>query len=226
MLNYEIKPSLLFPYLPAGTELDFWNNTCYISLVGFMFLDTRIKGISFPYHKNFEEVNLRFYVRYKKNDHWNRGVVFIREIVPKRMVRFVANTFYGERYMYLPMKNSLRENDDSLEIKYDWLLKKQWNFMKVAFEKASTPAVENSEEEFITEHYFGYTKLTDVTTSEYEVVHTKWQIHKVLSYDLFCDAENMYGKKFKEYFSKPKSVFMADGSIVEVKNKKIFKFPL
>lgn len=226
MLNYEIEPSLLYPYLPKGTELDFFNSTCYISLVGFMFLDTRVKGISFPYHKNFEEVNLRFYVRYKENECWKRGVVFIREIVPKRMVRFVANTFYGERYFYLPMKNLLHANLDSLEIKYEWLFKKQWNYIQAVIEKTSTAAIANSEEEFITEHYFGYTKLTDASTSEYEAVHPKWQIHKVLSYDLFCDAENLYGKKFKEYLAKPKSAFMADGSVVEVKNKKILKFPL
>lgn len=226
MLNYEVEQSLLYSYLPKGTELDFWNNTCYVSLVGFMFSETKVRGISFPYHKNFEEVNLRFYVRFKEDHDWKRGVVFIREIVPKRMVRFVANTFYGERYLYLPMKNSLQENTDSLEIKYEWLLKKQLNFIQAVVEKTSAPAFENSEEEFITEHYFGYTKLTDVSTSEYEVVHPKWNIHKVISYDLFCDTEALYSNKFKEYFIKPKSVFMADGSVVEIKNKRVFKFPL
>jgi uncharacterized protein YqjF (DUF2071 family) len=225
MANYEIEATVLRPYLPAGTELDFFNNTCYTSLVGFMFLETRIKGISIPYYTNFEEFNLRFYVRFKENEKWRRGVVFIKEIVPRKMISYIANIFYGEHYLYAPMKNSLKEKNDLFEIKYEWRFNKEWNFIEAVAEKKSSPAKENSEEEFITEHYWGYTKLTDNSTSVYEVVHPKWNIHKVVSSELFCDVKNMYGEKFTSYFKKPVSVFVADGSVVEVKNRKVIKFP-
>ena len=224
MFNYEIEPSVLYPYLPRGTELDFWNNTCYISLVGFMFLNTRIKGISIPYYRNFEEFNLRFYVRFKDKELWKRGVIFIKEIVPKRMISFIANTFYGEHYLYVPMKNSLKENDDSLEIKYEWLFAKQWNFIKAVADKKSMVAAANSEEEFITEHYWGYTKLSETLTSEYRVTHPAWNIHKVNSFELQCNVAAMYGEKFKDYLVKPRSVFLADGSEVAVMNKSIIGF--
>src|SRR5881628_2236480 len=224
MFNYEIKPAVLHPYLPKGTELDLWNNTCYVSLVGFMFLKTKIKGVSFPYYKNFEEFNLRFYVRFKDQSQWKRGVVFIREIVPKKIISFIANTFYGEHYLYLPMKNSLKENERSLEIKYEWLFEKEWNFIKALTERNTLPVAENSEEEFITEHYWGYTKLTEASTSEYEISHPKWNIHKVNSFESHCNVAAMYGEKFKDYFDKPVSVFMAQGSEIEVMNRTIIKF--
>src|SRR4051812_37339218 len=105
MINYAVDKKLLEPYLPRHTELDYWNNTCYVSLVGFMFLNTRIKGVKVPFHINFEEVNLRFYVRYKEAEIWKRGVVFIQEIVPLPALTFVANTIYQEHYQTRPMKH-------------------------------------------------------------------------------------------------------------------------
>src|ERR1044072_8762987 len=95
--NYAVGPGILEKSLPAKTELDYWQNTCYISLVGFMFLETKLKGFKIPFHVNFEEINLRFYVKYKdENQVWKRGVVFIKEIVPKPALAFIANTIYKE----------------------------------------------------------------------------------------------------------------------------------
>ena len=59
MLNYEIEPAILEPLVPRGTELDFWEDRTFVSVVGFMFLDTRLLGWPIPLHRNFEEVNLR-----------------------------------------------------------------------------------------------------------------------------------------------------------------------
>ncbi len=223
--NYKIDPAVLLPYLPAGTELDYWNNTCYVSLVGFMFLNTKIKGIAVPFHRNFEEFNLRFYVRFKDKGEWKRGVVFIKEIVPKKMICLVAQLLYGEHYYYHPMKNSLRETIDTKEIKYEWLVNKEWNYLSAVTAKEAVPATENSEEEFITEHYWGYTKMAENKTSAYNVVHPKWNIHKVLSFDLFCNAAVLYSDAFKHCLAKqPTSVFMADGSAVSIKERKIWKY--
>ncbi|HEX8362069.1 MAG TPA: DUF2071 domain-containing protein, partial [Longimicrobium sp.] len=80
MLNYEADPAALRPLVPAGTELDAWGGTTYVSMVGFLFLRTRVLGIPIPFHQDFEEVNLRFYVRRRGPEGWRRGVVFVREI--------------------------------------------------------------------------------------------------------------------------------------------------
>lgn len=104
MANYAVNRKLLDKYLPGGTEIDIWNDTCYVSLVGFMFQDTKVKGLSIPFHVNFEEVNLRFYVRFNDNGEWKRGVVFIKEIVPRPALTWVANAVYKENYETMPMK--------------------------------------------------------------------------------------------------------------------------
>src|SRR4051812_45506678 len=98
MANYAVDPAVLKRHLPYKTELHLWNDTCYVSLVGFRFVNTRLRGFRVPFHINFEEVNLRFYVRYKDGDQWKRGVVFMKEIVPKPALTFVANAFYKENY--------------------------------------------------------------------------------------------------------------------------------
>jgi hypothetical protein len=107
MLNFVVDPAILAPLVPPGTELDFENGETFVSVVGFLFLDTRLLGLPIPVHRDFEEVNLRFYVRKKSADAWRRGVVFIRELVPKRAIALIARTFYGEPYLALPMKHEI-----------------------------------------------------------------------------------------------------------------------
>jgi uncharacterized protein len=107
MLNYVVDPRLITPLVPAETEIDFENGETFLSVVGFLFFDTRLLGLPIPLHRDFEEVNLRFYVRRKSADTWRRGVVFIRELVPRRAIALVARTFYGENYVALPMKHEI-----------------------------------------------------------------------------------------------------------------------
>src|SRR5438045_6548239 len=98
MLNYVVDPRLIMPLVPAETEIDLENGEAFLTVVGFLFLDTRLLGVPIPLHRDFEEVNLRFYVRRKSADKWRRGVVFIREVVPRCAIVLVARTFYRENY--------------------------------------------------------------------------------------------------------------------------------
>ena len=220
MANYSVDKKVLDKYLPRRTEIDLWNDICYVSLVGFMFKDTKIKGLRIPFHTNFEEVNLRFYVRYKDNGEWKRGVVFVKEIVPKPALTFVANTVYKENYETMPMTHSWTTLDDKLTVEYRWK-KNRWNSLKVIADKNATPIKDGSEEEFITEHYWGYTKISNEKTSEYGVEHPSWQIHTVKSYKIECDFEKLYGKEFAFLNENPAdSVFMAKGSPIGILHKK------
>ncbi|MFA6059799.1 MAG: DUF2071 domain-containing protein [Taibaiella sp.] len=217
MANYAIDPSILAPYLPYGTELDFWKDTCYVSLIGFMFLDTRVAGFKIPFHINFEEVNLRFYVKHQQNGMWKRGVVFIKEIVPKRALSFVANTLYNEKYVTMPMSHSWQLQQDKWDITYEWG-KGLANTLQVIAEKQAYPIAVGSEEEFITEHYWGYTKISQKKTAEYEVEHPRWDVYKTVDYAITVDFENVYGTAFKHLQQeKPVSVFLAEGSPIKVK---------
>lgn len=216
MANYAVDPSVLAPYVPHGTELDLWNNTCYVSLVGFMFLNTKVKGFSIPFHVNFEEVNLRFYVRYPDKGEWKRGVVFIKEIVSKQLLTLVANTVYHENYETLPMSHSWEDAGTLQRIEYKWK-KTGWNSLAVNASPIGVPIMDGSEEEFITEHYWGYTKVSDSATSEYGVEHPKWQVYPIESYDIAVDFGNVYGQDF-EFLNRetPLSVFLAEGSEIRV----------
>jgi uncharacterized protein len=222
MANYQTDPAILQKYLPPHTELDQFNGIHYVSLVGFLFMNTKVRGIGFPFHRTFQEVNLRFYVRYKERDQWKRGVVFVKEIVPKRLISFIANTVYGEKYVCLPMRhNWLTLDNNNISIEYYWKVKNDWNFLKaIATANAQTYA-EGTEENFITEHYWGYTSLANKRTGEYQVTHPQWRIHNVLSYDISCSTGALYGKEFVETLQQPpRSVFLAEGSDINVMSGK------
>jgi uncharacterized protein len=222
MANYAVDQNLLLPYLPAKTELDVWNNTCYVSLVGFQFIDTKVWGIKIPLHVNFEEVNLRFYVRYQHENEWRRGVVFIKEICPRAMVSFMANNLYNEHYHTMPMQHAWREDSDSIEVSYAWKLAR-WNSLKATGQNEKKPLEAGNEAEFILEHYWGYTKVSELETSEYKVEHPSWEIYPTKSYSVDVDFGNLYGSKFAFLSNeKPKSVFLVEGSEIKVlKGRKI-----
>lgn len=217
MANYAVDPTILKPFVPAKTELDYWNNVCYVSLVGFMFLNTKLKGISIPFHTNFEEVNLRFYVRYKERNEWRRGVVFVKEIVPQPALTFIANAVYNERYETLRMKHAWNFQADSLSVSYEWK-KGRWHSLFVAAENTPTEILDGTEEEFITEHFWGYTKLNDQSSSEYQVEHPRWKVYPVRNYKVDVDFGVVYGEQFDFLRTQtPLSVFLAEGSAITVR---------
>ena len=222
--NYIVSPSLLLPYVPAGTELDDFEGKYYSSLVGFLFQQTRMKGLAIPFHSSFEEFNLRFYVRFKSEDKWKRGVVFVKEIVPKRMVASIARFLYGEHYYCFPMKNSLSEHNGFKEVSYSFLFKKEWNDVHVKAAAHALPLAPGSEQAFITEHYDGFTKLAVNKTSHYRVEHPVWNIHEVFSWKMNCNIPDLYGANFGEALNEPCSVFMADGSLVKVYPRKVYSY--
>lgn len=224
LANYIIDKELLVQYLPAGTELDLWNGKCYVSLVGFMFINTKLLGLKIPFHTNFEEVNLRFYVKRFDKGEWKRGVVFIKEIVPKPALTFVANTVYNENYETLPMRHSWTSNENERTIQYKWKKFDKWYSIKIEASIEKFEIEPNSETEFITEHYWGYAKVNEQKSNEYEVTHPKWKAYKVNNFEIKVDFGTVYGKEF-EFLNTidPNSVMLAEGSEITVENKKTIK---
>jgi Uncharacterized conserved protein len=222
MVNYEVDPTILASWVPAGTEIDKWKGKCYISLVGFLFDKVKLRGWGIPFHRRFPEVNLRFYVRYREKDNWKRGVVFISEIVPKPAISFVANTLYRERYRTLPMKHSWINTEDRWHIAYQWKKNNRWNKLEVVAGNIPVALAADSEEEFITEHFWGYSGVSKTVTGEYQVEHPRWEIYPVNEYRVDCDFEALYGKEFGFLKQQtPRSVFLAEGSPVRIYSKRI-----
>ncbi|MEM6686756.1 MAG: DUF2071 domain-containing protein [Bacteroidota bacterium] len=223
-INYTIEPELLAEYVPKGTELDSYNGKCFVSVIGFIFKDTKVLGCKMPGLHTFEEVNLRFYVKREDNGIVKRAAVFIQEMVPKRLLSFVANTVYHEHYVTRPMSHVWDITPKKLNISYSWKLNRTAQFIavKAANEPKSFP--DNSEIEFISEHYYGYTKYNDRKTFEFEVTHPRWQYYDVDSYEFDLDFELNYGKKFAHLTQQtPDSVFLMEGSAITVEPKKTLK---
>jgi uncharacterized protein len=218
MLNYAVDPAALQPYVPAGTELDSHRGITYASVVGFQFLSTRVFGIAFPFHRNFEEVNLRFYVRRTEPDGTRkRGVVFMREFVPRAAITLLANALYEEPYTTLPTRYSLTTTPQSLDVQYSWKHRGTWQSLAVAASPTPQPIAAGSEEEFLTEHYWGYTKRRDGSTSEYEVRHPRWQIYPIQQATIVANFAELYGPNFAALNTQqPSSVLLAEGSAVSV----------
>jgi uncharacterized protein len=218
MLNYEVDPAILSPFIPQGTELDFWNGKAFVSLVGFLFEETRVCGIPIPFHRNFEEVNLRFYVRRKAHDGWRRGVVFIKELVPRTAIAFVARKLYNENYLAVPMSHQIEKSHTEIKsVSYFWRFGGNENYMKLTTRGGVQLLIEGSEQEFITEHYWGYTTQRDGSALEYRVEHPRWQVWETNAAELHCDVAKLYGEKFHDSLSRPSSsAFLADGSGVKV----------
>lgn len=222
MANYEVDPAALTPFIPYGTELDVWQGRHYVSLVGFLFLNTRLKGFAIPFHQNFEEINLRFYVRFKDPaEGWKRGTVFIREIVPRAAITLVANTFYREHYVTMPTRHRWEDSSEQILVEYGWKFQKEWQHLRVQAAAEPQPMQAGSEAEFITEHYWGYVRRGADESSEYQVEHPSWRIHELMSYDVKCDGAGLYGPAFGETLAAPPlSVFLAEGSPIIVRNGK------
>jgi len=216
LAQYAVDKEIFKKYLPPNTVLDDWKGKYYVSLVGFMFVNVKLLGVNIPFHTNFEEVNLRFYVKYKEGDVWKRGVVFIKEIVPLPAITFVANTIYKENYQTLPMKHMWSATAGELKVDYLWKVEKWHNFAITASSKAVDIPI-GSEEEFITEHYWGYTATGPNSTSEYGVEHPRWEVYPVKSYTINVDFNLNYGADFAFLNNaEPDSVMLAEGSEIRV----------
>lgn len=219
MLNFPVERAVLEPFVPRGTVLDTYKGIAYASVVGFRFLHTRVLGITVPFHRDFEEVNLRFYVRRFAEGDWRRGVVFLKEIVPKPAITAVARVVYNENYVTLPMRHHLEELPDGTPaaLAYEWEHAGRWNSIRARVGGPPREAAMGTLEEFITEHYWGYTAQRDGGCLEYQVEHPRWRWWPATDAALEADAAALWGADLAPALSRlPTSAFVAEGSDVTV----------
>ncbi|MGH8101272.1 MAG: DUF2071 domain-containing protein [Chthoniobacterales bacterium] len=222
MLNYTVDPAIVAPFVPPATEIDFENGETFLSVVGLLFRDTRLLGLPIPRHRDFEEVNLRFYVRKRSADTWRRGVVFIREMVPRYAIALIARACYGENYFAVPMNHHIEHLDLNLKVEYSWRRSaRKWESLQMIAVGQAQPIPGGAHAEFITEHYWGYTRVRS-GCSEYRVEHPRWKIWEADNFSLDADITTLYGEQFVETLSaQPRSAFIADGSPITVAHKSL-----
>jgi uncharacterized protein YqjF (DUF2071 family) len=217
MLNFEIDPTVLQKFVPGGTELDLRDGKAYVSMVGFLFAQTRVRGYAIPYHTEFEEVNLRFYVRRMAGKETRRGVVFIKELVPRRAIAWVARWVYNENYVAVPMLHRNEKYGAIRRVAYEWKFGAQTHCLSVRAEGDSHLTRENSLEAYITEHYWGYVRQRNGATVEYQVEHPRWRVWTASEANFACDVAALYGQTFAPFLkATPASAFLAEGSEVAV----------
>lgn len=220
MLNFEVDRGALAPLVPRGTEVDEWQGSTYLSAVGFLFLGTRVLGLPIPFHRDFEEVNLRFYVRRKTVAGWRRGVAFVKELVPRAAVAMLARALYNEKYVAVPMSHEIKRARDEPgrveSVAYEWTIAGRRNRLSLSVASEPRPLVPGSHAEFIAEHYWGYSVQRGGGTCEYEVRHPPWRVATAVQAGLDCDVNHLYGELGRFLLGAPASAFLADGSEVAV----------
>ncbi len=218
MMNFEVDPAILQKHVPAGTELDHFEGRTYVSIVAFRFLKTRIFGrLAIPFHSNFDEVNLRFYVRREQQGDVRRGVVFIAEIVPRRAIALIARLAYNENYSAYPMTHRIARAADAADFRYAWRVGRSPYEIEASTKEAPALPEDSSAEQFITEHYWGYAKQRDGGTMEYRVEHPPRRVWRAATARFSGEFAPLYGLEFSSVLSaRPSSAFVADGSPVKV----------
>lgn len=218
MLNFEVDPLLLRQHVPRGVELDSFQGRTLVSLVGFQFLRTKLFGfLAIPFHRNFDEVNLRFYVRRREAGENRRGVVFIRELVPRMAIARFARLTYGEKYDSCPMQHRIERSADDISTEYGWKWRGRQFTLSARAHGAPSRVAEGSLENFITEHYWGYAAKSASETIEYRVSHDPWRVWVSTNAKFEGDAEPLYGSGFAEILCRPPdSAYIAEGSPVIV----------
>ena len=212
MLNYQVDPALLEPHLPAGTHVDSHDGHCYASVVAFQFLNTRVLGLPIPFHRDFSELNLRFYVRRTVAGEVRRGVVFIREVVPRRAIALIARLIYNEPYVSLPMRSSVRGET----VRHEWRRNGRWEGLTATPAAGATIPRAGSHEEFITDHEWGYTRQRDGGTIEYRVQHDRWPVRRATDVRIDADFSGLYGPTLGAALAHPVTAFVVAGSPVTV----------
>lgn len=216
--NYIVPPELVEKFLPAHTKLDFYNGNCFVSLVGFEFRNVEMAGVKVPFYSDFEEINLRFYVKRFDGSQWRKGTVFISELVNKSALGILANTLVRENYQIVPTSREVKETENELDVKYAWTLKNEEQHLRVKSNKLASPYTENSETDFILDRLFGYGRIDEKKSNEYRIAHSSWQTYTINEYSVHVDFARQFGAEFSILSSMiPHSVMLTEGSKVKIK---------
>jgi uncharacterized protein YqjF (DUF2071 family) len=217
-LNYAIDPDVLRPRLPAGVALDLRGGVAYASLVGLQFLDGRPLGIPLPFYGDFAQINLRFYVRRELPEGAvRRGVVFVKQVVPRRLVTLGARLLFQESYVTRRADWSVEPLDPAGDrpgaVAYRWRDAGRWNEARASIRGAPQPMPPNSLEAFFAERFWGYAAQRGGSTLEYRVAHPPWHFRPAEAAELDCDVRSVYGEAFADALSaEPVAPFVAEGS--------------
>lgn len=224
LFTYPVPPAVLEKRLPPGLELDTREGQAFVSLVAFDFLDTRVLGVGWPGYRNFAELNLRFYVRRRRSPAESaaqtppeRGVVFVREFVPRRLVARMARSIYNEPYLAAPLVSSVRDEPDKITVEHRLTFAGRTHTMSMTGSKPAFRPGETGVEHFFKEHHWGYGTGRNGRLLRYRVEHPVWDVYPVQSWSVDLDWAAVYGPEWAFLAgAQPYSTVLAAGSAIQV----------
>jgi uncharacterized protein YqjF (DUF2071 family) len=213
LATYAVPPPLLEKHLPPGLALDLRDGSAFVSLVAFQFLRTRVLGIGWPGYRDFAELNLRFYVRHGEE----RGVVFLREFVPQRLVAWMARWLYNEPYLAAPFTAVATDSPTDLRLHYCLRFAGREHHIHVSGGKPAYRPGPETLEHFFKEHRWGFGRTRSGQGIRYEVAHPVWDVYPVREWRLDFDFGAVYGPEWAFLAgAAPYSTVLAAGSDVAV----------
>jgi uncharacterized protein YqjF (DUF2071 family) len=213
LVTYPVPDEFLLPHLPPGLDLDRREGSAFVSLVAFDFSRTRVLGVAWPGYRRFPEVNLRFYVRRGSE----RGVVFIRELVPLRLVAWLAHALYNEPYAVLPMTSRVSETDRMIAVEHRLTADGRTCSIEANGDKPGGVPGPPSTTHFFKELRWGFGRTRQGETLQYEVRHDCWQAYPVRDYRVDLDWAALFGPRWAVLQkATPSSVILAAGSGVKL----------
>lgn len=212
-VNYAVPPAQLERHLPSGLTLDTVDGEAFVSVVAFDFHDLRMRGVPGLGYRRFPQINFRFYVR----DGERRGVVFLRELVPKRLLAWASRAIAGEPYAYAPLHSEQRRQGDTLEIAHHLGHDDQVHRLRMSATAIMRDPREVLAERFFTERHWSYNQSRSGKLRQYEVLHPLWSIYRVDHCDFVWDFAARYGGEWAWLTkAKPRSFIAAEGSPVRM----------
>ena len=210
-VTYAVDEARLRPYLPRGATIDTLEGSPRVSLVAFEFRRTRVGGLAIPRHIAFPEINLRFYVRYGGE----RGVVFIRELVPRWAIASVARWLYNEPYQRVPMRFGAQTTPEAGVLV--WHRFGHDNLLTMRGSADAAVPADGSAAHWLTDHSLGVGRRRNGTTLLYNVAHPTWALRKVEDVRVDVDFGALYGPEWAWLGdAKPSHLSLAVGSPITV----------
>ena len=221
IVSWRVAPELLRPRLPAGTELDEWDGRSWLSLVGLRFLGLAVGGVPVPLHREFAQVNLRFYARRVVGDQVRRGAVFVRELVPRAAMAAVARLVMNEPMVHADVRAEVAHDAERpsrvLGVTYTWESDPGRGRLHVDTDAEPMALERLSLEEFLSERCWGFTAQRDGGSTEYRVEHPRWSVY--VSRDASVDgdlAATFPLDLARVMLARPDHAFVAEGSRVAI----------
>ena len=215
-VNFQIDPKVLAPRIPKGLELDFYKGETYVSLVAMMLRDVRVWGIPIHIATGFEELNMRFYVRRKDGDGYQRGACFIKDYVSSGAAAWILGSLFKADFHKIKMKHDntgFADDGESVpSVDYRWKVGDHWNRLRIKARSKVQKTGSDTKVGFILNHNNEYSSRKGKTL-EYRATHPTWTVWDAAQANFTCDVKTLFGQEFEKPLSKrPASVFVASGS--------------